>query len=205
MVKWDDRKARRDDNNSGMEKSIGSERAASRSRKVKLVPLGIILGILFTWGAAGSQEKQGETPGLQAAEEAREPAPAPNGTSAGVVSVRVTGRPGAYRFSVGVRSPDEGCSRYADWWEVLTGDGELIYRRILGHSHVEEQPFVRSGGPVPIPEDTVVLVRAHMNPGGYGVTGFKGSVRDGFQEVELEPGFASGLEKEPPQPSGCAF
>jgi hypothetical protein len=53
-------------------------------------------------------------------------------------------------------------------WEVVDVTGEaLLYRRILGHSHVSEQPFVRSGGPVSATSD-VVIVRSHGNVGGYG-------------------------------------
>jgi len=70
---------------------------------------------------------------------------------ADVLSVEVTGSPNAYQFSVKIASPDTGCEQYADWWEVLSEDGQLLYRRILLHSHVNEQPFVRSGGPVNIP------------------------------------------------------
>jgi hypothetical protein len=98
-----------------------------------------------------------------------------------------------------------GCEQYADWWEVLTPEGELVYRRILAHSHVEEQPFVRSGGPIEIGPGDTVLIRAHMNPGGYGGVAFQGTVQDGFQPTELEAGFAAELEEAPPQPSGCAF
>jgi hypothetical protein len=43
---------------------------------------------------------------------------------ADVISVDVSGNEGAYQFSVGIRSPDTGCDQYADWWEVITGDGE---------------------------------------------------------------------------------
>lgn len=122
-----------------------------------------------------------------------------------VISVQVTGSAGAYQFSVGISSPDTGCDQYADWWEVVSEQGVLIYRRVLLHSHVDEQPFVRSGGSVVIAADTVVWVRAHMNKGGYGGYAFRGSVQDGFTQTELHPGFASELEFESPLPEDCAF
>jgi hypothetical protein len=124
---------------------------------------------------------------------------------ADVVSVEVRGEPNVYQFSVGIASPDTGCEQYADWWEVLTGDGELLYRRILAHSHVDEQPFVRSGGPVAVAPDTVVWVRAHMHPGGYSGVVMKGTVQAGFEVVDLGADFAAQVESEPPQPTGCAF
>ena len=124
---------------------------------------------------------------------------------ADVLSVQVTGEPGGYQFGVEIASPDTGCEQYADWWEVLSEDGQLLYRRILLHSHVDEQPFTRLGGPVEIDESTVVFVRAHMNTTGYGGQVLRGTVRGGFGPVEVEPGFASGLERIPPQPEDCAF
>ena len=124
---------------------------------------------------------------------------------AGVLTVEVSGDPGAYTFSVEIRSPDLGCNQYADWWEVIDEEGGLVYRRILTHSHVNEQPFTRSGGPVPIAAETVVWVRAHMVPSGYGDVAFKGSVLNGFQQTDLSPDFASGLAETPPLPDGCAF
>jgi hypothetical protein len=124
---------------------------------------------------------------------------------ADVISVDISGDEGAYQFSVGIRSPETGCDQYADWWEVITVGGELIYRRILLHSHVNEQPFVRSGGPVNIAPDTVVIVRAHMNNVGYGGAVFQGSIQSGFNGVELDPNFASNLSETPPLPDGCAF
>jgi len=124
---------------------------------------------------------------------------------ADVLSVQVSGNPGAYQFAVEVASPDTGCEQYADWWEVFSEDGQLLYRRILLHSHVGEQPFVRSGGPVDIAADDVVYVRAHMNTVGYGGLVMKGSVQAGFKLAEVEAGFGSGLERVPPQPEDCAF
>ncbi|MGD8404954.1 MAG: hypothetical protein PVJ21_14935 [Anaerolineales bacterium] len=124
---------------------------------------------------------------------------------ADVRSVQVTGESGAYQFAVEISSPDTGCEQYADWWEVFSEGGELLYRRILLHSHAGEQPFNRSGGPVEINADTVIYVRAHMNTSGYGGTVMRGSVQDGFKSVELETGFGSDLERVPPQPEDCAF
>jgi len=124
---------------------------------------------------------------------------------ADVRSVRVSGEPGTYQFAVEIASPDTGCEQFADWWEVVSEDGQLLYRRILLHSHVDEQPFIRSGGPVDIAADAVVYVRAHMNTSGYGGTVVQGTVQDGFKPVEVETGFGSDLERIPPQPEDCAF
>jgi hypothetical protein len=126
-------------------------------------------------------------------------------TRAEVISVEVSGQAGSYQFSVGIKSPDTGCAQYADWWEVVSLDGKLLYRRVLLHSHVDEQPFVRGGGPVPVRPDTVVWVRAHMQPGGYGGVAFKGSVHAGFKPAEPSPAFAAGLAQTPPRPEGCDF
>jgi hypothetical protein len=125
--------------------------------------------------------------------------------TANVIAVEASGRPGAYDFSVRITSPDRGCQQYADWWEVLSERGELLYRRILGHSHSNEQPFERSGGPVNIAATQVVWVRAHMHPGGYGGTLLRGSVQGGFRQAAPVPGFAAGVESLAPQPDSCAF
>jgi hypothetical protein len=122
-----------------------------------------------------------------------------------VVSVEVSGDPGAYRFRVGVQSPDTGCDQYANWWEVVTEEGELVYRRVLLHSHSGEQPFERSGSPVPVDANTVVYVRAHMHPTGYGGQAFRGSAQAGFEAVELVADFAADLSEKEPLPQGCAY
>jgi hypothetical protein len=128
-----------------------------------------------------------------------------NSEKAAIVSVSTSGNENAYTFNVEVRSPDKGCNQYANWWEVLSENGELIYRRILGHSHVNEQPFTRSGGSVTISKDQVVIVRAHMNTSGYGTKTFKGSVSNGFTAFETEQNFANDLANQEPLPSSCAF
>lgn len=130
---------------------------------------------------------------------------APASPLADVVSVAATGEAGAYTFAVGVQSPDTGCGLYADWWEVLGEDGALLYRRVLTHSHPDEQPFVRSGGPVAVAADTPVWVRAHLAPGGYGGAAMSGSVQAGFAAATLAADFAAGVETQAPLPDGCAF
>lgn len=132
-------------------------------------------------------------------------APSPEATAA-VTAVEAIAQdpPNTYTFSVTVRSPDTGCDRYADWWEVVSEDGDLLYRRILAHSHVDEQPFTRSGGPVMIEADQIVIVRVHMNPTGYASQAMQGSVSNGFESAALPP-IASELVEAEPQPKGCAF
>ena len=127
------------------------------------------------------------------------------GDSVEVRNIKVTGKNNNYTFSVTVKSPDTGCDQYANWWEVISAGGDLIYRRILGHSHVNEQPFTRSGGSVPITNDQEVIVRVHMNNTGYSGNAMKGSVTNGFKPVEIDRDFALDLENSEPQPSGCAF
>ena len=110
-----------------------------------------------------------------------------------------------YTVSVTVQSADTGCARHADWWEVMSLEGQLIYRRVLLHSHVDEQPFTCLGGPVNVRPDEDVMVRAHMSDSGYGGKAVRGSIAGGFTPWETETGFAIGVEKQPPQPAGCGF
>jgi hypothetical protein len=81
----------------------------------------------------------------------------------------------------------------------------LIYRRILGHSHVNEQPFIRSGGKINIIKNQIVIIRGHMNNTGYGTKAMKGSVSSGFVETTLDTNFAIELEQKEPLPGNCAF
>ena len=130
---------------------------------------------------------------------------APENRRADVQAVQVSGEPGAYSFSVTIKSPDSGCGLYADWWEVVSLEGELLYRRVLLHSHVNEQPFTRSGGPVPVDAGQTVWVRAHMRPGGYGGQALHGSVEHGFEPADPGPDFAEALADQEPLPEDCAF
>ena len=120
--------------------------------------------------------------------------------AADVISVTTT----STSVSVGIRSPETGCEQYADWWEILNEEGNLLYRRILAHSHVNEQPFVRTGS-FALEADQIVWIRAHMNSHGYGGQAFRGSISEGFQAAELSPLFAVEVTNETPLPNRCAF
>jgi hypothetical protein len=133
------------------------------------------------------------------------PASDPLSHDAQVVDVLMSGPDGAFLFGVTVTSPDTGCDSFVDWWEVVTPDGELLYRRVLLHSHVGEQPFTREGGPVAAGPADEVIVRAHMNTTGYSPSAMRGSFRTGFSSAQLERGFAANAEALEPLPDGCAF
>ena len=126
-------------------------------------------------------------------------------SGAAITAVETSGDVDNYTFSVTVQSDETGCDRYADWWEVITPEGELLYRRILAHSHVDEQPFTRSGGPVEIEASDEVLVRSHVNPDGYSTQAMRGSVSEGFSPTTLPEDFALALAEAEPQPGDCAF
>jgi hypothetical protein len=131
---------------------------------------------------------------------------APLVTLADVLNVSISGAQGAYTFAVTVDSPDTGCDQYSDWWEVLTPEGELLYRRILLHSHVNEQPFTRQGGPVPVQSQQTVIVRAHMSNLGYGGAAMRGTVEGGFEPApDIKEDFAPEVETQAPQPLFCLY
>ena len=128
-----------------------------------------------------------------------------NLSMAQVSKISVSGSENAYSFSVTVESPDTGCDQYADWWEIIDLDGNLIYRRVLTHSHATEQPFTRTGSNINLEKNTEVYVRAHMNTSGYGAKVQKGSVENGFTAAELDIEFAKELQNKNPLPNGCEF
>ena len=66
------------------------------------------------------------------------------------------------RFDVTVIHDDQGWEHYANRWEVLSPDGEILATRVLAHPHDNEQPFTRSLTNVRIPGHlSEVIVRAH--------------------------------------------
>lgn len=83
---------------------------------------------------------------------------------------------GTWTFHVTVAHPDTGWEDYADGWDVLTPDGEVLlsdpeaaFTRVLPHPHVDEQPFTRSQAGIAIPAGIeAVTVRAHDLVDGFG-------------------------------------
>ena len=73
------------------------------------------------------------------------------------------------RFDVTVRHEDAGWDHYANRWDVLSPEGELLGTRELLHPHDDEQPFTRSLTGVAIPDGiSAVVVRAHDSVHGWG-------------------------------------
>ncbi len=88
---------------------------------------------------------------------------------ADVTLVKIETAGGRYRFDVSVRHDDEGWDHYANRWEVVGPDGEVLATRVLRHPHVDEQPFTRRLAGVEIPAGVRhVTVRAHDLVHGFG-------------------------------------
>ena len=72
-------------------------------------------------------------------------------------------------FTVTVKHADSGWDHYANQWEILSLEGEVLGVRILHHPHVNEQPFSRSLSGVSIPSSIKsVKIRARDSVHGYG-------------------------------------
>lgn len=81
------------------------------------------------------------------------------------------------RFSVTLRHADSGWDHYANLWQVLSVDGDVLATRELAHPHVNEQPFTRSLGNVTLPEGTEkVIIRATDSVHGTGGKAFELSI-----------------------------
>ncbi len=88
---------------------------------------------------------------------------------ADVVNVVVQREGSSYVFDVTVAHHDEGWQHYADSWDIVAPDGQIIATRVLYHPHVNGQPFTRSLSGVIIDQEvTSVVVRAHDLVHGYG-------------------------------------
>jgi len=109
----------------------------------------------------------------------------------------------SYSIYATVKSSDKDCDHYVNWWEAVSEDGTLLYRRTLGHPHSNEQPFNRVGSTRAIDGDTVLYVRAHLHPFGYSPNGMKGSANSGFKATIIPEGFAAELANSGEIPTDC--
>lgn len=76
---------------------------------------------------------------------------------------------GTWRFDVTVQHDDTGWDHYANKWEILDMEGNVLATRVLAHPHVNEQPFTRSLSGVHLSEDiSSVIVRASDKVHGHG-------------------------------------
>jgi len=76
--------------------------------------------------------------------------------------------PSSCTFSVTLEHEDQGWQHYANQWDVVTLDGQLLKSRVLLHPHEQEQPFTRSLSGVFIPAgESKVKIRARDSKHGY--------------------------------------
>ena len=127
-----------------------------------------------------------------------------------------------YEFSVTIQSPDEGCDRHANWWEILSEEGELLGRKIIDSPHEFERPFKTTATfTIPNTEQTII-VRAHFSDfinenyrgdpynngnevGEYTTQAMKGTLSkaNSFESIRLPAQFASKVERIGEQPKQC--
>lgn len=97
-----------------------------------------------------------------------------------IEKVRVTQESMGWKFAVTISHPDTGWDHFADGWEVLDAQGNVLGYRQLMHPHEQEQPFTRSLSQVIVPDGTrEVFIRAHCSVDGWTSEAYK---------VALEPG-----------------
>lgn len=84
------------------------------------------------------------------------------------VKVKKSGE-ATYIFEATVAHGDTGWDHYADKYDIVDGQGNVLATRVLHHPHVDEQPFTRSLSGVTIPSGIhAVTIRAHDSVHGYG-------------------------------------
>jgi hypothetical protein len=89
---------------------------------------------------------------------------------ADVLNVKVT-KSGerTYQFEATVLHADTGWEHYADKWDILDENGNILDTRILHHPHVDERPFTRGLSGVEIPQRIKkITIRAHDSVHEYG-------------------------------------
>ncbi len=76
---------------------------------------------------------------------------------------------GSWCFTTQVQHNDQGWDHYADAWQVVDMEGNVLAERKLAHPHDNEQPFTRSLCEINIKTNVhKVMVRAKCNVHGWG-------------------------------------
>ena len=90
-------------------------------------------------------------------------------SEADVVGVEARQSGNGWSFDVTVLHADAGWDHYADKWDIIGPDGNILGARVLAHPHDDEQPFTRSISNIEIPESvSQVTIRAHDSVHKYG-------------------------------------
>ncbi|TVQ20047.1 MAG: hypothetical protein EA367_09730, partial [Leptolyngbya sp. DLM2.Bin15] len=146
-----------------------------------------------------------------------------------VLDVAATVEPsGAVQLQVTLQSPDRDCDRHADWWEVLSEEGDLLDRYLITEPHGFEKPF-STEKVMKVDVSQPIIIRAHFSapvnsqtyyspPSGiyygpstvinshYSTQAMKGRLDqlDSFRSIRLSPYFASQVEGPGDQPQDCS-
>ena len=65
-------------------------------------------------------------------------------------------------MNVTLEHDDTGWNHYADKWQEVDSEGNVLGGRVLSHPHFCEQPFPRGLGDVEVPKGiTTVYIEAH--------------------------------------------
>ena len=68
----------------------------------------------------------------------------------------------SWLVKVTLQHNDSGWDHYADNWQVVDADGNVLGNRVLQHPHVNEQPFTRDLSGVKVPDGvTIIYIKAH--------------------------------------------
>ena len=119
------------------------------------------------------------------------------------------------QLAITLKSPDQDCNQYADWWEILSQEGQLLHRQFITELHPYEQPFTVTNQSLSLSTDEKVVVRAHLkvtpdtenalgkpiNP--YADQAMVGSLKDGFKPVRLSSQWVASVAQQEPQPVAC--
>lgn len=77
--------------------------------------------------------------------------------------------PNLFTITATIRHDDEGWEHFANRFDVVAPNGQVLQQRMLFHPHIDEQPFTRSLERVMIPADVDrVIIRAHDSVHGLG-------------------------------------